>query len=215
MTDADETFDRVLRPLVPEDVTSFNDMYRGAPPPWDIGRPQPAFAAIAEAGGVAGEVLDVGCGTGEHALMAAALGFRAVGIDAAPLAIEQARQKAADRGLDVTFEVADALELGSLRHQFDTAFDCGLFHVFNDEDRARYLSSLGAAMRPGGRVYVLCFSDRQPGTLGPRRITEAELRDAFADGWDVDAVEPAPLMMTTGDSVDAWLATIRRHESTT
>lgn len=48
-------------------------IYRSAtPPPWDIGRPQPAFVRLADSGLLAGRVLDAGCGTGEHALLAAA-----------------------------------------------------------------------------------------------------------------------------------------------
>ncbi len=43
-----------------------------APAPWDIGRPQPAFARLADRGLLAGRVLDAGCGTGEHTLLAAA-----------------------------------------------------------------------------------------------------------------------------------------------
>jgi SAM-dependent methyltransferase len=61
----------------------FEAAYAGTPP-WDIGRPQPGFIALAEAGVVAGRVMDVGCGTGEHTLMAAGMGLEAVGIDSAP-----------------------------------------------------------------------------------------------------------------------------------
>jgi len=46
-------------------------------PPWDIGRPQPAFAALARTGAFRGRILDVGCGTGEHAVLAAQLGLDA------------------------------------------------------------------------------------------------------------------------------------------
>src|SRR2546430_4140141 len=101
----------------------FDAMYAGTPP-WDIGRPQPAFVELANAGVLRGRVLDVGCGTGEHALMAAGLGLNAVGIDMAPAAIAIAERKARDRGLTARFMVANALELWSLNEQFDTVLDC-------------------------------------------------------------------------------------------
>jgi len=41
------------------------------PPPWDIGRPQPAFVRLADDGLLRGQVLDAGCGRGEQALLAA------------------------------------------------------------------------------------------------------------------------------------------------
>lgn len=68
-------------------------------PPWDIDRPQPAFLTLAEAGTVQGRILDIGCGTGEHALMAARLGLDATGIDLATNALQSAEDKARDRGL--------------------------------------------------------------------------------------------------------------------
>src|SRR5947209_3876526 len=95
-------------------------------PPWDIGRPQPDFVELAEAGELRGHVLDVGCGTGEHALMAAGLGLPATGVDASPTAIAIAEGKARDRQLPARFLVWDALELPSLGEQFDTVLDCGL-----------------------------------------------------------------------------------------
>jgi cyclopropane fatty-acyl-phospholipid synthase-like methyltransferase len=130
------------------------------PPPWDIGRPQPAFLRLADAGLLAGRVLDAGCGTGEHALLAAARGADAVGVDVSPTAIERARAKAAERGLSARFEVADALDLGRLGITFDTVIDSGLFHVFGDEERPRYVASMASVLRPGGVCFLMCFSDR-------------------------------------------------------
>ena len=201
---------RLFRPRRPED---FDVLYAGTPP-WDIGRPQPAFLALAEAGALRGRVLDVGCGTGEHALLAAGLGLEATGVDLAAAAIAAAQAKAARRGLAVRFLVWDALELAALGERFDTVVDSGLFHVLEDDDRAAYVASLAAATRAGGRCHVLCFSDRQPGILGPRRVARDELRAAFAGGWRVDAIEPATMETIGGGSNQAWLATMTRGEAT-
>jgi cyclopropane fatty-acyl-phospholipid synthase-like methyltransferase len=89
-----------------------------------------------------------------------------------------------------------------------------VFHVFDDENRARYVTSLAAVLRPGGRCYLVCFSDRQPGTWGPRRVSQDELRTAFSHGWTVVGIEPeifevneARIGVTT---VQAWLAVLER-----
>jgi SAM-dependent methyltransferase len=182
--------------------------------PWDIGRPQPAFARLAANGLLTGVVLDAGCGTGEHSLLAAASGADAVvGVDVSAVAIERARVKAAERGLTVRFEIADALRLDRLGVTFDTVIDSGLFHVLDGDGRAGYVRSLATALRTGGTCYLMCFSDRQPGDFGPRRVTEAELRDAFSDGWvvadivaDTFDINRGPI----GTQAQAWRATLRR-----
>jgi SAM-dependent methyltransferase len=189
----------------------FEESYAGAPP-WDIGRPQKAFVELAEAGELRGSVLDAGCGTGEHTLLAAGLGLQATGIDLAPTAIRLAREKAGERGIGARFLEYDALELSSFGDQFDTIIDCGLFHLFSDEDRARFVESLRASAVVGGHYHMLCFSDRQPGDWGPRRVTEAELRASFADGWRIDSIEPAILEITISpDGAQAWLASFTRQ----
>ena len=79
----------------------WDDSYAGPSPPWDIGRPQPAFVRLAEAGALTGALLDAGCGTGEHTILAASHGARALGVDVSPRAIEMARRKATERRVDV------------------------------------------------------------------------------------------------------------------
>ncbi len=190
----------------------FDEMYSGTPP-WDIGRPQPAFEALAGAGELRGRVLDAGCGSGEHTLMAAQRGLEAVGIDSSPRAIEIARRKARDRGLNVHFLVHNALDLASIGEAFDTVLDSGLFHVFSDEQRAAYVASLNAVTRPGARYFMLCFSEHQPGDFGPRRVTQQEIRDNFSGGWRVESIEPTKLETTLGpEGIIAWLARITREE---
>ena len=190
-----------------------------APPPWDIGRPQPAFVRLADRGLLSGRLLDSGCGTGENVLLAASHGAETTGVDISPRAIARAREKAAERDLAARFEVADALRLGQLGMTFDVLIDSGVFHVFDDTDRERYVASLAAALRPGGQLYLMCFSDRQPGTVGPRRVRQDELRAAFSDGWEVtsieaDAFEVNPIEFSQGTqaaAAQAWLASLIRR----
>jgi hypothetical protein len=160
MTDSGRA-DGLPGPARPRHAEDFDALYTGTPP-WDIGRPQPAFVALADAGAVRGRVLDVGCGTGEHALMAAGLGLDVTGVDV-------------------------------------------------DTDRAPFVENLGVVTRPGGRYFMLCFSDRQPGDWGPRRITQDEIKASFDDGWQVDSIEPATIDITIDpDGARGWLATIIR-----
>ena len=194
---------------------SWDDSYAGdVPAPWDIGRPQPAFVRLAEQGLLAGRVLDSGCGTGEHTLLAAAHGADATGVDVSGLAIRRARDKAAERGLVARFEVGDALRLADLGLTFDVIIDSGVFHVFDDDARGRYVTSLASVLRPGGHCYLACFSDRQPGTWGPRRVSQDELRAAFSDGWAVASIEAATFEVNEArigaSSVQAWLAVLER-----
>lgn len=182
------------------------------PPGWDIGRPQPAFVRLASSGVLHGRVLDAGCGTGEHALLAAANGADAVGVDVAPSAIEQARRKAVELGVSARFEVVDALDLEHLGMCFDVVIDSGLFHVLTDDARVQYVKSLASVTLTGSHCYVLCFSDRVPGKAPlPRRIRKEELVQSFRDGWTVTSIAADAFILNhLRGPVHAWLATVCR-----
>jgi SAM-dependent methyltransferase len=186
--------------------------YHDGPAPWDIGTPQPTVTRLASDGAFSGSVLDAGCGTGENTLHLAALGLSVFGVDVAETAIDMARQKARDRGLDAEFAVADALQLEGLGRRFDTVIDVGLFHTFEADERARYVDSLASVTNHGGTLYVLCFSDQGSDT-GPHPVSEADLRAAFDSHseWKVAAIRPDRVHARfREESVPAWLTTVKR-----
>ena len=196
----------------PPDQRGFDEMYAGVPP-WDIGRAQPEVVRIGDAGGFVEPVIDVGCGTGENALELASRGLEVLGIDASPRAIAAAEAKASERGSSAEFLVADALALGSFDRRFRTALDCGVFHVFEDRERPIYVASLASVLEPGGVLHLLCFSDRQPGSFGPRRVTQQEIRESFADGWDVRGIIATTFVTNLPElQANAWRATISRAD---
>ena len=200
----------------------FNEAYENRSAPWVIGEPQPAIVALEQTGMIRGAVLDAGCGLGEHTILLTALDYDVLGIDYAPNAINQARENAVAHGVDARFEVADAMNLDA-EPGYDTVIDSALFHVFfDDADRARYVASLRTALRTGGLVHVLALSDAGRG-FGPQ-VSEAQIRTAFADGWELEALDTTTyrgvvgeahsqaLGLAVGARVDepAWLARARR-----
>jgi cyclopropane fatty-acyl-phospholipid synthase-like methyltransferase len=188
----------------------FDSAYRGTPP-WDIGRPQKEFTELVRRGEITGSVLDIGCGSGEHALFFAQEGYEVWGIDSSPLAIQKAQEKGAQRGLPVHFCVLDARDLTKLNRTFDTATDSGLFHTLSDEDRPLFVESLAAILSPGGNYFMLCFSELEPGGYGPRRITKIEIQDSFRDGWSINYIRPAIFESRfRAKGPRAWLSSISK-----
>jgi cyclopropane fatty-acyl-phospholipid synthase-like methyltransferase len=168
------------------DRAAFEGLY-GRVAPWEIGKPQAPFIGAAD--GVVSPVLDAGCGTGETALYLAARGCQVTGIDFVEEVIQLARRKAAERGLTAKFLVKDATTLADWGERFASVIDSGLFHVFSDADRRRYVAGLARVLMPGGRMFLMCFSDEEPGTVGPRRVSQQELYATFAEGWEVESVQ--------------------------
>src|SRR5262249_22028673 len=129
-----------------------------------------------------------------------------------------ARAKAAERRQDVEFLVKDATALEGWGERFASVIDCGLFHCFSDDDRRRYVNGLAQVVEPGGRLFLMCFSDQEPGAEGPRRVSRQELDNAFTDGWEVESVRPTCFDVNpeftevkfSEGGPRAWFAVVRR-----
>ena len=172
--------------------------HTGASLPGTSAGPRRSSSSSVRRGEITGSVLDIGCGTGEHALFFAAKGHEVWGIDSAPLAIQKAKEKAPGRGLPAHFLVLNALDLARLNRKFDTATDSGLFHTLSDEDRPVFVDNLAAILSPAGKYLMLCFSELEPPGYGPRRITKREIQNSFRDGWSINYIRPAVLRAAPG-----------------
>ncbi|AQU82181.1 MULTISPECIES: class I SAM-dependent methyltransferase [unclassified Halomonas] len=199
----------------------FDTAYETYSAPWVIGKPQPAVVELETEGMLREDILDIGCGAGEHTIYLSQRGYSIVGVDASRPAVEYAKKNARNNEVAALFEVADAMSLGT--DKYDTILDSALFHIFDSQDRIKYVASLKNACRPGGLVYILALSDDGPG-FGPE-VSEADITQAFDDGWKVEEVRPcqyisiataehhvSDLGLEKGQVVNlpAWLARVRR-----
>lgn len=155
----------------------WDEAYKGTPP-WDVGHPQPAFQALIKGGEIKpGRALDIGCGRGENAIMLAMSGFDVTGIDLIEDAISDAKAKAIERHIKVSFVAGDVLHMDRLfmKGEFDIVIDSGLFHVMTDEERPVFVRQVHRVLKAGGKYFMLCFSDKEPEGYGPRRVSKAEI----------------------------------------
>jgi ubiquinone/menaquinone biosynthesis C-methylase UbiE len=178
----------------------WDEFYKGTPA-WDIGHPQPAFEALVEDGEIKpGSALDIGCGRGENAIMLAMNGCDVTGIDLAEIAISDAKAKAAERHVNVNFVVGDVLKMDQLfkESEFDVIIDSFLFHTFTDEERPIFARQVYKVLKPGGKYFMLCFSDKDPAGSGPRRISKAEIEHTFMKIFEIIYIADSPLVANTG-----------------
>lgn len=179
------------------DPQAFFDAIYQQTPPWDIGGPQPALEALLDEFPAAGPALDVGCGSGDHAIALARRGLQVLGVDIVQEAIAQARAKAqalppelADR---LEFQVADALRPSTLGRQFGAVVDSGFLHLFEPAVADSFVDELAASLRPGGRYYLLAFAVQFTIPNVPRAISQEEVRALFTPerGWRILALREA------------------------
>lgn len=128
---------------------------------WGIGEYEPTAAELEPvarhvvelaAPGPGDRVLDIACGTGNAALLAARAGALATGLDGSPRLVEVARAGAVRDGLDATFVVGDLHHLPFRDGSFDVAIS--IFGVIFATDPDRAIAEIVRVLAPDGRGLV-------------------------------------------------------------
>ena len=180
----------------------WNEAYKGTPP-WDIGHPQSVFEALIKDEEIKpGKALDIGCGRGDNAIMLAINGCDVTGIDIVEDAINDAKAKAIKHHVKVNFVVGNVLQMDRFftEAEFDIIIDSGLFHVMTDEERPVFAWQIHRVLKPGGKYFMLCFSDKEPGDYGPRRISIAEIELTFKSLFNITYIKDSTFDTVLGPS---------------
>ncbi|HUB05645.1 MAG TPA: class I SAM-dependent methyltransferase [Myxococcales bacterium] len=193
---------------------SWNDLYAETPVerlPWFLPTLDPDFArALAARQLAAGRVLDIGSGPGTQAIELAAQGFDVVGSDLSAAAVAGATKRAASAGQGRVRFVQDDILKSHLEGPFEAIFDRGCFHVLPPECRSTYVRTVGHLLAPGGILFLKCFSDQQPGSEGPYRLSPADVRSAFGGALDVLSIERTVFQGNVQPNPQALLCELRR-----
>ncbi|NLE81552.1 MAG: class I SAM-dependent methyltransferase [Rhodococcus sp.] len=159
-----------------------------------------------------GRALDIGCGSGDHAIELAQRGWEVTGIDMVQLALDRARRKARDAGVEVRFVHSDATDLHhTVGHGFDLILDVGCFHGMNDAERDKYGKGVTEVAAPGATLLMFAFGHGHRGPL-PRGVRKRDLQRLFP-AWELAADLDADTIGMPGPlrSVDPrWFRLVRR-----
>jgi SAM-dependent methyltransferase len=171
---------------------------------------RPNRILVGELAGLApGRALDLACGAGRNAVWLAEQGWQVTGVDFSDVALEGARRRAAELGVEVDWVEADLRDYEPARAAFDLVLV--VFLQLPADERRLVLARAAAALAPGGTLLVLGHDSRNltEGWGGPRdpavlytpedlvaelpglEIERAEsvLRPVETDGGTVNAVD--------------------------
>jgi len=133
-------------------------------------------------------ILDIGCGTGRHAIELARRGYRVTGIDLSPSQIERARVKAEAAGVSPGFRVGDARDL-RFREEYGLAvMICeGAFPLMEtDEMNFAILSGAARALRPGGKLVMTTLNGLFPLHRSVGQFENEGMAEAASEGHEFD-----------------------------
>lgn len=175
---------------------------------WDIGEPAPPlvdFLASPQAP-TSGKVFVPGCGRGHEALYLAGHGFKVLGLDFAPSAVEYCRRQAHERGLDecANFEQHDLFQLPpSFNSVFDFAVEHTCFCAIDPSLRPNYVQVIHDILKPGGKLWAIFWAHNRQGGP-PYGTSAAEIRRLFSPLFDIEQLDRAKRWYPSRKGEELW-----------
>jgi ubiquinone/menaquinone biosynthesis C-methylase UbiE len=140
-----------------------------------------------------GRILDLGTGPATQAIQLAKRGFKVTGSDVSEAAIRRARElyvhKDKDKDKEINFTVDNILNSKLKDKMFNYVFDRGCFHVLPIDKRPVYIKEVKRILDDNGRLFLKCFSIKEPRQEGPYKFSETEIRQLFGNEFVIISVK--------------------------
>ena len=165
--------------------------YRRFTMPWEDQPPGQELVELVESGRVEPcPAIDLGCGTGRHAIYLAQHGFEVTAVDFSSAAIEKARAKAEGAGVKVDFVVDDLTDLRQVEGTFDFLVDYGSLEELIGRARDRYVNSLLKLTKEGSLFLFVHHQWASPWwvRLNPFAVRPGEVERRFGSHFHIQAI---------------------------
>lgn len=156
---------------------------------WDRDEPDETVTSWVAplAPGARGRALDLGCGTGTHAMHLARCGYQVDAVDFSQPAVALADARARAAGHRIRYMRADVLAYEA-EQPYDLTLDYGCFHSLEPAQWHAYARRVEALTAPGGRFILMAFSPRWPVDwrfMGPHHVPTWFVHGCFGSGFDI------------------------------
>ncbi|MFB5631608.1 MAG: class I SAM-dependent methyltransferase [Nitrosopumilaceae archaeon] len=157
-----------------------------------------------------GRFLDLGTGDGTQAREIAKYGFDVTGSDISEIAIENAKKLSKE----INFLTDDILNSKLPANAFDYVFDRGIFHLFNNFQRPKFVKQIKRILDKDGIYFLKCMSIEQeefPDGNGPNRLSKQEIIDIFRNEFEIEKIKPTVFEAINFDSnPKAWFVVLKK-----
>lgn len=168
-------------------MTDWDHLYQENETPWDRGEPAPPLAEYIEKHAVTGHALVPGCGIGHDARLLADQGCAVCAIDISDTALERAISIHLSDQPSLKFEKADFLDKTNNlpESHFDLLFEHTCFCAIDPSDRLRYARAASRALKSGGLLLGIFFTDMENDDGPPYPSSRNEIQTLFSPFFDI------------------------------
>ncbi|NIM58241.1 MAG: methyltransferase domain-containing protein [Candidatus Aminicenantes bacterium] len=162
--------------------------------PWHSSQPDRNLVTLIRENKIKkGSVLDMCSGDGTNSIYLASKGFKVVGVDISPKAVEIAKERCKKRNVVCDYSVGDILKIKPDK-KYDFIFDRGCFHHISDKNKTKYARLVNRLLKKKGKFFLLCFSDRNPPFA--KNLSKKDIIGYFSDYFNIlfikDSVHKEP-----------------------
>jgi len=194
------------------DKQHWDERYEQDDLPWDTGHPDTYLVRmVSRWPKLAGNVLEIGCGTGSNSIWLAEQGFQVTGLDISSSAIAIAKERAAEKGVDCRLLVDDFFSCPFADAPFTFVFDRGCFHsAAGEEGRAKFVDRVASCLGTGGLWFSLIGnSDQVFEGKGPPRLSATAIAGSVESAFEILNLESCLLESRHQASPRFWQCLMR------